>query len=190
MLHHLKWIKSSLRRFLYLLRGEKINVEIDHPDKNREMDIFMVRQDFQNDLINNVVELKNPKVKLGATQLDQVKKYMAVIVDQDEFNAQNMHWDFILVGNTFNTSGYIEREIENAKNHGEPSLVFKWKSHKIYVKTWSEIFADFELRHRFLNDKLQLQRSKIINEYQSANEIIESLDDSTAIQPPESVILD
>ncbi len=178
--------EEALRRFIYLLRGEKKEVHINHPDKYKEMDIFMVKQNFQNDIINNVViELKNPKVKLGSTQLDQVKTYMGVITEQDEFNAQNMHWDFILVGNTFNTSGWIEREIENAKNHGEKSLVFKCQSYKIYVKTWSEIFADFELKHRFLNDKLQLQR---VSDYQSADEIIDAIDDNTAIQSPESVI--
>ena len=55
-------------------------------DKNKEMDIFMVRQLSNNSSINNVVvELKHPKVKLGSKQLDQVKTYMGVILEQDEF---------------------------------------------------------------------------------------------------------
>jgi len=51
----------------------------------------MVRQDHENNVIDNiVVELKNPTVKLGATQLDQVKTYMRVIRRLDQFNAPNM----------------------------------------------------------------------------------------------------
>jgi len=179
--------EKALRRYIYLLRGEKSeNVSIDHPDKHKEMDIFMVRQDVQNDAINNVVvELKNPRVRLGAKELNQVKTYLGVIMKQEEFNASNMHWDFILVGNAFDTSGYIEAEIENAKHHGERSLVFKNSRYKIYVRTWSEIFADFEIRHKFLNEKLQLRRKELMGEYPNADTIIENIDANTAVQPPE-----
>jgi hypothetical protein len=183
--------EEALKRYIHLLRGKKEEIEIDHPDKYGEMDIFIVRQDVQNELINNVVvELKNPKIRLGATELDQVKRYMGVITSEDEFNAPNMRWDFFLIGNKFDTSGRIESELENAKIHGERSLVFKdnSKNYKIYVKTWSEIFADFELRHRYLNKKLQLQRKNLINEHHSADEIIENLDNNTAVQPPEYVV--
>jgi len=183
--------EEALRRHIYILRGEREDVKIDHPDKNKEMDIFMVRQDLQNDKIKNVVvELKNPKIKLGAKELNQIKTYFGVISKQPEFNASNMDWDFFLVGNSFNTSGCIEGEIENAKHHGERSLVYKTQGFKIYVRKWSEILADFELRHKFLNEKLQLQRSELIGEYHSADKIIQSLDENTAIQAPEIEIPD
>ncbi len=183
--------EEALRRYLYLLRGEKEDVEIDHPDKKKEMDIFMVRQDIQNDIINNVVvELKHPRIGLGSKELGQVKQYMAVILKQPEFNASNMHWEFVLVGNKFDSSGYIEGEIENSKNHGERSLAFKREKYKIYVRTWSEIFVEFETRHKFLNEKLQLERHELISEYQSADEIIQNVDTNVAIQPPEVAVPD
>jgi len=61
-----------------------------------------------------VVELKRPTVALGEDQLSQVKKYMQVIRKDDGFN---------LVGNKFNTSGYVEGELDNNKSHGEEHLV-------------------------------------------------------------------
>lgn len=182
--------EEALRRYVYLLRGEKKAVKIDHPDKQKEMDIFAVRQDFQNDIIKNiVVELKNPKVKLGKDELDQVHTYLAIILKQQEFNASNMYWEFYLVGNSLDSSDYIKLQYENAKNHGEKSLVFKTDRYKVYVKTWSEILADFELRHKFLNDKLELERDKLLGNYSSADDIISKQENSTATQQSTVVFL-
>lgn len=181
--------EEALRRYIYHLRGEKPVVAIDHPDKKKEMDIFMVRQLSNNSSINNVVvELKHPKVKLGAKQLDQVKTYMGVILEQDEFNGSNMTWDFYLIGNDFDNR--IEQEIKNARSHGEKSLVYFVDNYKIYVKKWSEIFTEFELRHKFLYDKLQLEKEKLNTDIDitSANEIITNIPSNSAVQPPQRVI--
>jgi hypothetical protein len=56
--------EEALRRYIYEIWGEKKDVHIDHKDKNREMDIFMVRWERLADSINNiVVELKNPRCR-------------------------------------------------------------------------------------------------------------------------------
>ena len=180
--------EEALRRHIYILQGEKKDISIDHPDKNKEMDIFMVRQDMQNDIINNVVvELKHPRIKLGGEQLEQVKRYMRVIRGQDLFNAPNMTWQFYLVGNTFDESGYIDGELQNAKQHGEKSLVFLVDNYKIFVKKWSEIFVEFELRHNFLYEKLSLERGNIITD-NSKVQIAESSSQNSARQDPEIVV--
>lgn len=178
--------EEALRRHIYLLKGEKKHVKIDHPDKNKEMDIFMVRQLFQHGVISNVVvELKHPKVHLGEKELSQVKKYMRVILDQDEFNGKNYIWEFHLVGNQFDDQGYMKGEFTSNKSHGEKSLVFSVDNYKIYAKTWSDIFADFELRHKFLYDKLSLERGHLIEESKNADEIIQKAGENSAVQPPE-----
>lgn len=182
--------KEALKRFTYLLTGESKDIDINHPDKNKEMDIFAVRQEMDTNTIKNiVVELKHPKIKLGEEQLSQVKKYMRVIQSQEEFNASNMRWEFILVGNGFNTSGVIEGEIANNKNHGEKSLVYNVNGCKIYVKTWSEIFAEFEIKHNFLNEKLKLERKGLMLNNNSADDILEDAkNNNTAIQPKEIMV--
>jgi hypothetical protein len=175
--------EEALRRYLYLLRGEKKEIKIDHPDKHKEMDIFAVRQDLQNDIVKNIViELKNPNIKLGKKELDQVDSCLDVILKQPEFNASNMYWEFYLVGNGLDSTGYIERQYKNAEVYGERSLVFKNPRYKTYVRTWSEIFADFELRHKFLNEKLELERDKLINSELSADEIISRIGNNIASQ--------
>ncbi|WP_394871012.1 hypothetical protein [Clostridium butyricum] len=181
--------EEALRRYNYILTGEDVKTEIDHPDKNKEMDIFAVRQDIRsNEYTNIVVELKRPSVKLGEEELRQVKKYMNVILKQPKFNGHNMKWEFYLVGNEFDSSKYIENEIESQKNHGEKSLVFKIDKYKVYVKTWSEILAEFEMKHKYLNDKLELERQKLLPKGMTADSIVKDLDDNTANQPKEIVL--
>ncbi|MDO6385399.1 ATP-binding protein [Uliginosibacterium sp. 31-12] len=139
--------------------------EIDHADKNKEMDILLVRQDQYHDKIHNVVlELKHPNKKLGKKFVDQVMTYFEVILSDPRFNASNMEWSYYLIGNNFSSSGYIEGMLENAKPHGITSLIYKAKNHKIFAKRWSELITDVELRHKFLNDRLQVQREQLAME--------------------------
>lgn len=174
--------EEALRRYTYLLRGESKRIKIEHPDNQREMDIFAVRQYYYDIAKSIVVELKNPAIKLGKVELDQVDTYLDVILKQPEFNASNMFWEFYLIGNGLDSSGYIERQYKNAEIYGEKSLVFKNPRYKTYVKTWSEVFNDFELRHKFLNDKLGIERDKLLGKYNNANEVINAQDNNTAAQ--------
>lgn len=154
--------EEALRRYTKLLTGEDENKYIDDKDKNKEMDIFAVRQNIENDSINNIViELKHPKVPLGQKQYQQIYNYMNVISKQPEFIANNATLEFYLVGNKFDTSGDIENLYENGKIHGEKSLVYKVKNFKIYIKTWSEILNEFEIKHKFIQDKLEIQREAV-----------------------------
>ena len=94
-------------------------------------------------------------------------------------NASNMSWIFLLVGQKFNSSGYIEGEIDTNSHHGESSLIFKNStkpSYKIYVKKWSEIFADFELRHKFLCNKLELKRERLLANAKTKEDLHDIID--------------
>ena len=140
--------------------------KIEHPDVNKEMDIFAFRQNVQNSTIENiVVELKHPKIKLGEKELSQVKTYMNVIMSDHQFNASNMSWKFYLVGNSFDSSNFIQREMQSNINWGKKNLVQRADNngvqYEIYVLKWSELFADFEIRHKFLLDKLNMRREEL-----------------------------
>ncbi len=179
--------EEALKRYIYKTTGEVIETKIDHVDKNREMDIFACRQHKKESKIENIVlELKHPKVKLGEKEYSQVMKYLSVISSRPEFNAPNMSWKFYLVGNKFNTSQFIERQIKTNKTHGEESLVYNEDGRiKIYVKTWSEIFTEFELRHNFLDERLKLEREKLYELSKNADEIVEKSISNTAISAKE-----
>ena len=183
--------EEALRRYQYLLTQKDNQVTIDHPHKQKEMDIFACRQNVLTDCIENiVVELKHPDILLGSEQYTQVDRYLQVILEQPEFNASNMHWEFYLVGNRFNTSGFIERQITTNKNQGLPGLVLSIDDGrvKVFVKRWSELFADFEIRHRHLNEKLKLERQLLANTLPTANEVVASARQNSAIQPGQAII--
>lgn len=180
--------EEALRRFIYLLTEKDTTPEIDHPHKLKEMDIFACRQNILVDRIENiVVELKHPLISLGEEQYSQVHKYLQVIASQPEFNASNMYWEFYIVGKKFNTSKYIEDLIDTNKNHGIPSLILSKDNGriKVYAKRWSEIFAEFEIKHKFIDEKLKLERDQLANELKTANEVVESVQNNSAAQPEE-----
>ena len=58
--------------------GIEEEVHIEHPDKNKEMDLYMIRQDRQGRVTENVVvELKRPKNKIGRKRIVASKKIYA-----------------------------------------------------------------------------------------------------------------
>lgn len=167
--------EKALRGYLHYLGRKDDNITMEHPDKNKEMDIFLCRQNkFSNTVENVVVELKSPKVSLGEKEVSQVKKYMRVILSEPQFNGENTTWEFILAGNKFDTSGFIEGELKSNEGHGERNrgLIHKNDKYKIYVRKWSDIFSDFECRHKFLEERLKIKRDAFSCEYVTANEIV------------------
>jgi len=178
--------EEALRRYLHFLHEEYEDANVDSPDKLKQMDLFAVRQDMLGKTLRNIViELKHPNVRLGEKQLSQVKKYMNTIMDIPQFNASNMTWEFYLVGNTFAKDHFIENELISNKPHGEQFLVFKGNQYKIFVMRWSEVIADFELRHSFLNERLSIERDKLQKQYISADDVIMAQNANTAVAPKE-----
>lgn len=163
--------------------------KIEHPDVNKEMDLFAFRQNIQNSIIDNiVVELKHPKVKLGEKELSQVKTYMNVIMSDSRFNASNMRWKFYLVGNDFDSSNYIHNEMRNAINWGKKNLVCHVDNngiqYEIFVIKWSELFADFEIRHNFLLKKLEMKREELsVSSVKEKVEIHSIVSEANSSQP-------
>ena len=175
--------EQALKNYLHILYGEKKQRRIDHPDKNKEMDIFAVRVLPGTDLISNIiVELKHPSKVLGYDELTQVKTYMQVILEQPEFNADNMEWAFYLVGNRYDKA--ISNDIENARVYGERNLVYKLPKYKIYVMNWSDVITNFEIRHNFILDKLKLERDKLATVATSADDILALEHTNPATQSP------
>lgn len=173
----------ALKGLILATTGKDEEIDVDHEDKNKEMDIFMIKQDRKGDVTENVVvELKRPTVALGEKELSQVKKYMQVIRSNDRFNMGNVKWTFYLVGNKFNRSHFLEGELENNKNHGEEHLVY-WVDNgmtKIYVMKWSEIFDEFSKRHEYLLEKLKLEEALWLKQHDNADDVVNDITNNTA----------
>ena len=161
--------QKSLEEYTYLLDGEKTKPKFAGTNKKKRMDIFLCQRHKNADNIKNViVELKRPSVNLGSKEMLQVDKYRNTILNEPQFNSNVAKWDFILIGNKFDS--YIEGQIKNSEQHGEKNLVYNVENFKIYVKTWSGIFDEFEIAHEFLNQKLELDKDKLIGKLASAEE--------------------
>lgn len=179
---------EALRRLLYFTDGESGKVRVDHPDAQKEMDIFMIRQRKDWSYIENVVvELKRPSVKIGERQLSQVKRYMRVIQSNDRFNASNYRWTYFLIGNTFDNSGFIEGEIRSHQSYGDESLVHTDGNHKIYAMRWSELFNRFSIQHDFLLDKLKLSEKLWLEKHSSADEVVAAACNNSAALEAEQI---
>lgn len=150
--------------------------KIDHPDVNKEMDIFAFRQNNHSQTIENiVVELKRPNVELGEVEVSQVKTYMGLIYDEPRFNSPDAQWTFILVGNKLDKTGYINREMKSNATWGKKNLIQHvddaGQHYDIYVRTWSSIFDDFEVRYKFLLDKLEMKRKELSAQYKDKSDL-------------------
>ena len=166
--------EEALRRHTYILSGVAVDKAIAHESKNKEMDLFLIRQGKKQNKIENIVlELKHPvNIRLGKREFDQLYEYYQVIRSEPMFNGANMEWKFYLIGNSFDSTGYVNSQILSHKNHGEPGLAFSGE-YKIYVFKWSEIFTEFELKHDFLNKNLKLELHRLSDgEFDSADDIV------------------
>lgn len=164
--------ENALRKHIQILTEKDEKIVIDHPDKQKQVDVFICRQNKTRNVVNNlIIELKHPKIRIGADQLYQVKEYMRIILGIDRFNASNYRWEFILIGNNFDSKGHIEGEIEN-KGNREDRLVYEKGNYKIFVQTWSDVLLACKIRHQFIDEKLELEKNKIVEDLKSANEAV------------------
>lgn len=178
--------EQALRGLIFKTTGQTESVTINHEDKNKEMDIFMIRQDMKGKVTENVVvELKRPNISLGEVQVSQVKQYMRVIKSDDRFNSNQVKWTYFLVGNKFNNNGYIQGELDSHKHLGENGLIHSESNgmHKIFVKTWSDIFDDFHRRHNYLMEKLAMRKEKLEQENNNPQDIVNRIKQNEATMP-------
>lgn len=161
--------EEALKRYVYLLRGVSEKQYINHPHKYKEMDLFLAGTDFRDGKPRNViVEIKNPTTikKLGDKEVGQIKKYIDVILEQDEFNDHNEHWSFYLIGQDYDN--IVKKDVRNI----ETGLLRESENHCLYVKKWSEITNEVERRLKYLLEKLKIEREALSKE-NSLKDIIE-----------------
>lgn len=147
--------------------------KITAKEKNRRPDIFVCRRhsipdvfDNEGEMVENViVELKRPGVNIGKEQVRQIEDYLEIIINEDEFNSQKRYWKFYVISNRVDE--FTKNQYEAFKDKGKRYLVKAIANYEIYALTWDDIFLNFELRHKFLIDKLDFDKSAIREELRS-----------------------
>lgn len=168
--------EEALRKYIYILRGVSEKKYIAHPNKYKEMDLFLTMVDFRDGRPHNiVVEIKNPTTikQLKSEQLNQLEQYMDVILKQDCFNDANEFWTFILIGQDYDD--IVGRRVINKLT----GLVQNDSNYSLYVKKWSEITNEVERRLKYLLDKLKIERATL-SKSQSLNEVMNEVSNNTA----------
>lgn len=168
--------EEALRKYIYILRGVSEKKYIAHPNKYKEMDLFLTTDDFRDGRPHNiVVEIKNPTTikQLKSEQLNQLEQYMDVILKQDCFNDANEFWTFILIGQDYDD--IVGRRVINKLT----GLVQNDSNYSLYVKKWSEITNEVERRLKYLLDKLKIERATL-SKSQSLNEVMNEVSNNTA----------
>jgi hypothetical protein len=175
--------EKALNKHLKILRNSEDDVHINHPDKYKQVDIFICRQEKRYNTVHNlIIELKHPTKAINEKYLSQVKTYMRTILGIDQFNGETYTWDFYLIGNKFDSNGYIEGEIKSNMTKGQPGLVHSQDKFNIYVRKWCDILNECDLRHQFLQDRLEIEKSKLFTDLESPNEAVELAKNSAVVK--------
>lgn len=149
---------------------EKNEYSIDNEERLRRPDIFMCRKrnieyDDTTELEENIiVELKDPKVNIGKKQFRQTDDYLDLISNEPKFNSQTRKWKFILL--SCKVEDYIKGLYKSFEDKGKRFLVHKKDNYEIYAMTWDDVFRTFEIRHRFIYEKLDFDKKAIEEELQ------------------------
>lgn len=173
-----KRMQKALDGYRNILYGEEdITVKLNPDAENeRRMDIFLcntrnVETTLETTLEENiVVELKAPKVPLTKKVLRQVEDYMDYVRRQPQFNSELRKWKFIAVCK--DVDEYVKSQYKVFEDRGKVGLVLKADNYEVYALTWDDIFKSFEIRHKFMLDRLKYDRERIANELM--NEVSDS----------------
>ena len=168
--------QEALNRYKYILHGVSEEEFIKHPDKYKEMDLFITGQEHRYGSPSNlVVEIKSPTnvPKLKMEHYTQINTYMNVIRKQDGFNDPNTFWTFLLVGLDFDD--VAEQQISEPKT----GLCIMKDNYRLYMKTWAQVLNEADARHKYLKDKLESARDGLAGK-NSADEVVAAVENNTA----------
>lgn len=168
--------QEALNRYKYILHGISEEEYINHPDKYKEMDLFVTGQEYRYGGPSNlVVEIKSPTnvPKLKMDHYTQINTYMNVVRKQDGFNDPNTYWTFLLIG--LNIDDVAEQQIKEPNT----GLCIMKDNYRLYMKTWAQVLNEADARHKYLKEKLESARDSLSGK-RSADEIVEAMVNNTA----------
>lgn len=111
------------------------------------------RRHRADDIEHLIVELKAPKVKIGADEIVQVKKYQLAVTSDERFQTvTGLRWHFIVISNAYDE--YAKGEIDGGPDP-ERRLISKNSRSIVAIKTWGEIIEENRARLQFFQEHLQ-----------------------------------
>lgn len=105
-----------------------------------------------------IVELKAPHVEIGKDEIDQVKKYGNVLLDDPRFHSGSASWDLILVGGSIDPRArrdIFKDSIETGKFWEPNSDDQNAPKVQAFVRTWRDIIDENRRRLAFFTDAME-----------------------------------
>ena len=150
--------QEALEKYLYILRGVTEKEYLSHPDKYKEMDLFITGKEHMDGRPSNlVIEIKNPTTVpvMKMDQYSQINTYMDVIMLEDGFNDNQEYWTFMLIGNDIDST--VKRQMKDKLT----GLCIDESNSRLFVKKWSQILNEAEDRLNYLIERLKIEREKL-----------------------------
>lgn len=105
-----------------------------------------------------VVELKRPRQKIDSDVMTQVKKYARAVSHDERFHGVPARWTFVAISNEMDEQALWEAQ---QKDKPRGLIVDDGEKHiQVWVKTWSQIFADARARLRFFKEQLNYEATR------------------------------
>jgi hypothetical protein len=137
------------------------NIVIDDPvkvigKKRGIIDLMLsraTRRHRANDVEHLIVELKAPRVTIGADEITQAKRYaMAVSKDERFHTVKGVRWHFWIVSNRYDD--YASADIEGGPDPAR-QLIHRKDNISVGIKTWGELIEENRARLQFFQEHLQ-----------------------------------
>ena len=113
----------------------------------------VTRRHRANDIEHMIVELKAPKVRIGADEITQAKKYSIAVTNDERFSTvKGVRWHFWLVSNAYDE--YAKSEMNNGPDP-ERRLISRGPNMTVGIKTWGELIEENRARLQFFQEHLQ-----------------------------------
>ena len=170
--------QEALNRYKYILHGVDKEEYVNHPDKYKEMDLFITGQEHRDGRPSNlVVEIKSPTnvPKLKMEHYTQINTYMNVIKKQDGFNDPTTYWTFLLIG--LDIDDVTKEQIKNPLT----GICLEKDNYRLYMKTWAQVLNEADARFNYLKEKLQNERNRLANS-DNLDSIMEQTLNNTAVE--------
>src|SRR5581483_763265 len=111
------------------------------------------RRHRANDIEHLVVELKAPKVVIGADEITQAKRYaMAVSKDERFHTVKGVRWHFWIVSNSYDE--FARADIEGGPDPAR-QLIHRKDNISVGLKTWGELIEENRARLQFFQEHLE-----------------------------------
>ncbi len=144
------------------LLAQKLDVMVDDPVLRIDgsvgiVDLMLTRNipcHREDELDHLIVELKRPTVRIGASEVTQIKSYAYAVADDERFRGIKTRWTFWIISNDMDAFGKNE---SNQANRPAGMIFQSEEKHiTIWAKTWSEVLHANRQRLRLFQSSLEL----------------------------------